>query len=331
MALNELVLPQKIQLEEKTASDYYGKFIAEPYESGYGHTVGNSLRRILLSSMEGAAVTAVRIAGAVHEFSAVPNVREDVINILLNFKHLRVKMEGKNREYLQLHASKPGVVTAADIEEVDGVEIINKDLVLATLEAGGKLEIEIEVSRGKGYMPGEELAKVQRPAGFIAVDALFSPIVKVHYDVEPARVGQKTDYDRLILEITTDGTLSPARALHRAAVLLSGSLHIFTIEGEDDCVKTVSDEAVQTENAHTLAASSAAQSKQEETLSQSIEFIELSSRSINCLKSANIHTVRDLVKMTEGELNLIKNFGAKSMDEIKAKLAEMKLTLGMKI
>ena len=331
MALNELVLPQKIQLEEKTASDYYGKFIAEPYESGYGHTVGNSLRRILLSGMEGAAVTAVRITGAVHEFSAVPNVREDVINILLNFKHLRVKMEGKNREYLQLHASKPGVVTAADIEEVDGVEIINKDLVLATLEAGGKLEIEIEVSRGKGYMPGEELAKVQRPAGFIAVDALFSPIVKVHYDVEPARVGQKTDYDRLILEITTDGTLSPARALHRAAVLLSGSLHIFTIEGEDDCVKTVSDEAVQTENAHTLAASSAAQSKQEETLSQSIEFIELSSRSINCLKSANIHTVRDLVKMTEGELNLIKNFGAKSMDEIKAKLAEMKLTLGMKI
>ena len=331
MALNELVLPQKIQLEEKTASDFYGKFIAEPYESGYGHTVGNSLRRILLSGMEGAAVTAVRIAGAVHEFSAVPNVREDVINILLNFKHLRVKMEGKTREYLQLHASKPGVVTAADIEEVDGVEIINKDLVLATLEAGGKLEIEIEISRGKGYVPGEELSKVQRPAGFIAVDALFSPIVKVHYDVEPARVGQKTDYDRLILEITTDGTLSPARALHRAAVLLSNSLHIFTIEGEDDCVKTISDEAVEEEAAPALTAASAAQSKQEEVLSQSIEFIELSSRSINCLKSANINTVRDLVKMTEAELNLIKNFGAKSMDEIKAKLAEMKLTLGMKI
>ncbi len=331
MALNELVLPQKIQLEEKTASDYYGKFIAEPYESGYGHTVGNSLRRILLSGMEGAAVTAVRIAGAVHEFSAVPNVREDVINILLNFKHLRVKMEGKTREYLQLHASKPGVVTAADIEEVDGVEIINKDLVLATLEAGGKLEMEIEISRGKGYMPGEELAKVQRPAGFIPVDALFSPIVKVHYDVQPARVGQKTDYDRLILEITTDGTLTPARALHRAAVLLSGSLHIFTIEGEDDGVKTVSDEAVEEEVAPAAATVSAAQSKQEETLNQSIEFIELSSRSINCLKSENIHTVRDLVKMTEADLNMIKNFGAKSMDEIKAKLAEMNLTLGMKI
>lgn len=331
MALNELVLPQKIQLEEKTASDYYGKFVAEPYESGYGHTVGNSLRRILLSGMEGAAVTAVRISGAVHEFSTVPNVREDVINILLNFKNLRVKMEGKTREYLQLHASKPGVVTAADIEEIDGVEIVNKDLVLATLEAGGKLEVEIEISRGKGYMAAEELAKVQRPAGFIPVDALFSPIVKVHYDVEPARVGQKTDYDRLILEITTDGTLTPARALHRAAVWLSDSLHIFTIEGEDQGVKTVSDEVVEEPAAVAAAAPSAAQSKQEEMLNQAVEFIELSSRSINCLKSENIHTVRDLVKKTEAELNMIKNFGAKSMDEIKAKLAEMNLSLGMKI
>ncbi len=331
MALNELVLPQKIQLEEKTASDFYGKFIAEPYESGYGHTVGNSLRRILLSGMEGAAVTAVRIQGAVHEFSTVPHVREDVINILLNFKHLRVKMEGKTSETLQLHTTKAGVVTAADIEEVDGVEIINKDLVLATLEVGGELNIEIEVSRGKGYVPGEELAKVQRPAGFIAVDALFSPIVKVHYDVEPARVGQKTDYDRLILEITTDGTLSPALALHRAAVLLSGSLHIFTIEGADEGVKTVSDEAVEEPISSAVTEAAAAHNKQEDLLNQSIEFIELSSRSINCLKSENIRTVRDLVKMTENDLNMIKNFGAKSMEEIKNRLAAMELSLGMKI
>ena len=329
MALNELVLPKKIQLEEKTATEYYGKFIAEPYESGYGHTVGNSLRRILLSGMEGAAVTAVRIAGAVHEFSTIPNVREDVINILLNLKHLRIKMEGKNREYLQVNATKPGVVTAADIEEVDGVEIINKDLVLATLEAGGKLDMEIEISRGKGYGPAEDLAKVQRPSGFIPMDALYSPIVKVHYDVEPARVGQKTDYDRLILEITTDGTLSPARALHRAAVLLSDSLHIFTIEGEDGRVATVSDEQV--EEPVTTTPAAVASSRQDDLLNQSIEFIELSSRSINCLKSENIHTVRDLVKMTEGDLNMIKNFGAKSMEEIKARLAEMDLTLGMKI
>lgn len=330
MALNEIKLPQAIQLEEKTASDFYGKFIAEPYESGYGHTVGNSLRRILLSGMEGAAVTAVRIAGAVHEFSTVPNVREDVINILLNLKHLRVKMEGKTREYLQLHAAKPGVVTAADIEETDGVEIVNKDLVLATLEVGGSLEMEIEISRGKGYVPAEDLAKVQRPAGFIPMDALFSPIVKVHYDVEPARVGQKTDYDRLILEITTDGTLAPAKALHRAAVLLSKSLHIFTIEGEEDCVATTSDEAVIEETVATGVNTSSAASKQDELLNQSIEFIELSSRSINCLKSENINTVRDLVKMTEDDLKMIKNFGAKSMDEIKERLAEMNLSLGMK-
>ena len=332
MALNQLVLPQKIQLEEKTASDFYGKFVAEPYESGYGHTVGNSLRRILLSGMEGAAVSAVRIAGAVHEFSTIPNVREDVINMLLNFKHLRVKMESKTREYLHLHASKPGVVTAADIEEVDGVEIVNKDLVLATLEVGGKIDMEIEITRGKGYVPAEELAKTQRPAGFIPVDALYSPIVKVHYDVEPARVGQKTDYDRLILEITTDGTLEPARALHRAAVLLSDSLHIFTIEGEEGCVATTSDEvAEEPVIANPAANTNTAHSKQEELLNQSVEFIELSSRSINCLKSENINTVRDLVKMTEEDLKMIKNFGAKSMDEIKERLAEMNLTLGMKI
>lgn len=328
--MTELVLPKKIQLEEKTASEYYGKFIAEPYESGYGHTVGNSLRRILLSGMEGAAVTAVRIAGAVHEFSTVPNVREDVINILLNLKKLRVSMENKTCEYLQLHASKPGVVTAADIEGIDGVEIINKDLVIATLEVGGSLDIEIEISRGKGYGAAEEMAKVTRPAGFIPVDALFSPIVKVHYDVEPARVGQKTDYDRLILEITTDGTLAPAKALHRAAVLLSGSLHIFTIEGENDCVKTISDQVVE-EPTPAVAVADNAASKLEDLLNESIDLIELSSRSINCLKSENINTLRDLVQMTENDLNMIKNFGAKSMEEIKTKLAERNLSLGMKI
>ncbi len=335
MAFNEIVLPKNIQLDEKTASDFYGKFTAEPYESGYGHTVGNSLRRILLSGMEGAAVTAVRIKGAVHEFSTLPNVREDVIDILLNLKKMRIKMDNKNSEILSLHTEKPGVVTAADIEEVDGVSIINKDLQIATLEVGGSLEMEIEISRGKGYVPAEDLAKQQRPAGYIPVDALFSPIVKVHYDVEPARVGQKTDYDRLILEITTDGTLEPARALHRAAVLLSDSLHIFTIEGEEPGTVAVSTGAdAQQEPVSTtgsVSGAALANSKLDEVLNQSIEFIELSSRSINCLKSENIHTVRDLVKMSEDDLKMIKNFGAKSMDEIKERLAEMNLSLGMKI
>jgi len=334
MAFNELVLPKKIQLDEKTASDFYGKFTAEPYESGYGHTVGNSLRRILLSGMEGAAVTAVHIKGAIHEFSTLPNVREDVINILLNLKQLRIKMDNKNREYVTLHATKAGPVTAAAIEEVDGVEIINKNLQLATLEVGGSLEMEIEISRGKGYVPAEDLAKIQRPAGFIPVDALFSPIVKVHYDIEPARVGQKTDYDRLILEITTDGTLEPARALHRAAVLLSGSLHIFTIEGEEPgtvAVSVASDEPAEPISmTGSVNGATAVNSKLEDTLNQSIEFIELSSRSINCLKSENISTVRELVKLTEDDLKMIKNFGAKSMEEIKERLKEMNLSLGMK-
>lgn len=325
MAFNQLVLPTKVQLEEKTASSSYGKFTAEPYESGYGHTVGNSLRRILLSGLEGAAITAVRVKGVVHEYSTVPNVKEDVINILLNLKKIRVKLEGKNRDYVYLNVSKPGVVTAASIEETDGVEIINKDVEIATLEAGGKLELEIEISQGKGYASAEDLSKTTRAAGFIPVDAVFSPILKVHYDVEPARVGQKTDYDRLVLEITTDGTLEPAKALHRAANMLSQSLHIFTIEG----VEAVGED-VPAVSAPAFAPSVPVSGKMEEILNQSIDFIELSSRSVNCLKSENINTVRDLVSLTEDQLKMIKNFGTRSLDEVRERLSEMKLSLGMK-
>jgi len=319
MAFDNLVLPKNIKVESE--SNTYGKFIAEPYESGFGHTVGNSLRRILLAGLEGAAVTAVRIEGTTHEYSTIPNVREDVIQILLNLKKLRVKMEGKSREYLTLSADKPGAVTARSINEIDGVEIINKDLPIATLELGGAIKMEIEISRGKGY--AEEVAKGARPAGFMPIDAIFSPILKVHYDVEPARVGQKTDYDRLILEITTDGTLEPRKALHKAAILLSQSLHIFTIEGEE---QPAEEEPVQEE-----AAAASGDEKLDEVLDQSIDFIELSSRSVNCLKSEGIKTVRDLVGKSEAQLKMVKNFGARSLEEVKSKLAEMKLELGMKL
>jgi len=329
MAFNQLVLPTKIQLDEKTATPFYGKFTAEPYESGYGHTVGNALRRILLSGLDGAAVTAVRVKGAVHEYSTVPNVREDVINILLNLKKLRIKLEGKNKEYIYLNVSKPGKITAKEIEEVNGLEIINKDLEIANLESGGRLELEIEVSQGKGYVPAEDLSKISRPAGFIPVDAVFSPILKAHYDVEPARVGQKTDYDRLVLEITTDGTLEPAKALHKSAVLLSQSLHIFTIEGEE--IPAPSAPAAEPlSSTGSVSGVTAVNSKLEELLGQSVEFIELSSRSINCLKSEGVVTVRDLVTKTEEDLKMIKNFGTRSLDEVKERLAEMKLSLGMK-
>ena len=319
MAFENLVLPKEIKVEQESAT--YGKFIAEPYESGLGHTVGNSLRRILLSGLEGAAVTAVKVEGTTHEYSTIPNVREDVIQILLNLKKLRVKMESSQKEYLTLEADKPGVVTAAAIKETSGVEIVNKDLPIVTLEAGGAIKMEIEISRGKGY--GEEGNKATKPAGFMPIDSIFSPILKVHYDVEPARVGQKTDYDRLILEITTDGTLEPRKALHKAAVRLSQSLHIFTIEGEE--IPAV-EESVEAE----AAAPTVGNDKLDEVLDQPVDLIELSSRSLNCLKSEDIKTVRDLVAKTEGQLKMVKNFGARSLDEVKAKLADMNLHLGMK-
>jgi len=317
MAFDNLVLPKNIKVEREDAA--YGKFTAEPYESGLGHTVGNSLRRILLAGLEGAAVTAVRVEGTTHEFSTIPNVKEDVIQILLNLKKLRVKMEGKTRDYITLEAKKPGVVTAKNIAETGGIEIINKDLPICTLENGGAIRMEIEISKGKGY--GEETAKGTRPAGFMPIDAIFSPILKVHYDVEPARVGQKTDYDRLIIEITTDGTLEPRKAMHRAAVLLSKSLHIFTIEGE---------EIAEEEAAAAFTPAPVAVHNIEEVLDQSVDFIELSSRSVNCLKSEGIKTVRDLVSKTEAQLKMVKNFGARSLEEVKTKLADMNLHLGMK-
>ncbi len=316
MAFEILVLPKNIQVVEDTAT--YGKFIAEPYESGFGHTVGNSLRRIMLAGLEGAAVTAVRVEGATHEFSTIPNLREDVIQILLNLKKLRVKLSGKNREYVSLIADKAGAVTAKSIKEVDGVEIINKDLVIANIEAGGELRMDIEISKGKGY--SEDSSKGARPAGFMPIDAIFTPILKVHYDVEPARVGQKTDYDRLIIEITTDGTLEPKKALHKAAIKLQEALKIFTIEGEEvieEVVESPVAEAVVTVEGN------------DEVLDQSVDFIELSSRSVNCLKSEGIKTVRDLVAKTENELKMVKNFGTRSLEEVKAKLADMNLSLGM--
>ena len=335
MPLEELVLPAKVQVEDKSSTDSYGKFTAEPYESGYGHTVGNSLRRILLSSLEGAAVTAVRIDGAVHEYSSLAGVREDVVNILLNLKRLRVRIHNGAREYIYLSASKQGPVTASQIRETDNVEIINKDLVIAHLEHGGKLEAEIEVSAGRGYMPAEELSKVNRPAGFIPVDALFSPVVKVHYDVEPARVGQKTDYDRLVLEISTDGTINPKDALLKAAGLLKQSLHVFTPEGDAaaGAAEQAAGQAGQEGAPQAVAPSApvALEPRVEELLGQPVDIIELSSRAANCLKAAKINTIGDLVVKTSDELKAIKNFGAKSLDEITEKLQGMGLSLGMKI
>ncbi len=332
MIYKELILPQKLAVDEKTMSDSYAKFVAEPYERGYGHTVGNSLRRVLLSSLEGAAVTGVRIDGARHEYQALNGVREDVMNILLNLKKLRVKLFSNGPETIYLTAKKEGAVTAKMIQENSNVEVVNKDLVVAHLESGGKIDMEIEISRGRGYVPAEEIqAQANWPAGFLPVDALFSPVVKIHYDVEDARVGQVTDYDRLILEIWTDGSVSPMDALIRSSKLMRESLKIFIPEeevieqppagsyddGQDIMAGAEGDAGID--------------ARLREVLTQPVDMIELSSRASNCLKVARIKTIRELVLRREEELLAVKNFGKKSLDEIKDRLKDMGLSLGMQV
>ncbi|MCR4296710.1 MAG: DNA-directed RNA polymerase subunit alpha [Elusimicrobia bacterium] len=329
MAYKELILPQKLSVDEKSMSDSYAKFVAEPYERGYGHTVGNALRRVLLSSLEGAAVTAVRIEKATHEYQALPGVKEDVMNILLNLKKLRVKLFSNGPETVYLSVSKEGVVTAKDIQGNANVEVVNKDLVIAHLEAGGKIDMEIEVSKGRGYVPAEELrAQNQWAAGFLPVDALFSPVVKVHYDVENARVGQVTDYDRLILEIWTDGSLNPAEALIQSSKLLRESLNIFIPEEEQ---AEAAAGLVDGSSSDSVVSLAGLDPKLREILNQPIEMIELSSRASNCLKVARIRTIGELVGKRDEELLAVKNFGKKSLDEIKDRLKDMGLSLGMQV
>jgi DNA-directed RNA polymerase subunit alpha len=333
MAYKELILPQKLSVDEKTMSDGYAKFVAEPYERGYGHTVGNALRRVLLSSLEGAAVTAVRIEKATHEYQALPGVKEDVMNILLNLKKLRVKLFSNGPETVYLQVSKEGTVTAKDIQGNANVEVVNKDLVIAHLEAGGKIDMEIEISKGRGYVPAEELrAQNQWAAGFLPVDALFSPVVKVHYDVENARVGQVTDYDRLILEIWTDGSLNPAEALIQSSKLLRESLNIFIPEEEQQAEAAAAGfEDAAEGGADAVVSGAGLDPKLREILNQPIEMIELTSRASNCLKVARIRTIGELVGKRDEELLAVKNFGKKSLDEIKDRLKDMGLSLGMQV
>jgi DNA-directed RNA polymerase subunit alpha len=332
MAYKELILPQKLSVDEKTMSDNYAKFVAEPYERGYGHTVGNALRRVLLSSLEGAAVTAVRIEKATHEYQALPGVKEDVMNVLLNLKKLRVKLFSNGPETVFLAVSKEGVVTAKDIQGNANVEVVNKDLVIAHLEAGGKIDMEIEISKGRGYVPAEELrAQNQWAAGFLPVDALFSPVVKVHYDVENARVGQVTDYDRLILEIWTDGSLNPAEALIQSSKLLRESLNIFIPEEEQQAAASAAGGFDGASEGAADAVLAGLDPKLREILNQPIEMIELSSRASNCLKVARIRTIGELVSKRDEELLAVKNFGKKSLDEIKDRLKDMGLSLGMQV
>lgn len=320
----QLVIPEALAVENDSKTQSYSKFIAEPYEKGYGHTIGNSLRRILLSSLEGAAVVAVRIKGARHEYGTIDGVQEDVVNIILNLKKMRLHLVGDGPETLVLSVKGKKEVTAADIHENANVTIINKDLVIAHVESGFEFEAELEIARGVGYLTSDEIsAKMPLPADFIPVDAIFSPVLKVHYNVENARVGQRTDYDKLLLEVWTDGTMTPEEAVKNTAILLRKSINPFLPETE-------AKQEAEVKKAETENPAADAEKDLAVKLDQGVEMIELSARASNCLKVAGIRTIRELVGKTEEELLQVKNFGQKSLDEIREKLIEMGLNLGMK-
>ncbi len=312
----DLIKPKGFEVDRDSLRDDYAKFTVRPLERGYGVTLGNSLRRILLSSMMGSAVAAVKIEGVLHEFSTVPDVLEDVTDIILNLKEVRFKQYSSTTQTLRISKKGPGRVTAADIQVSDQIVVLNPEQHVATLGANAAFEVEIMVSFGRGYEPVENRSE-QYPVGFIAVDSLFSPIKKVNYSVTNARVGQRTDYDSLILEIWTDGSLKPEEAVSLASKIMKEQLQIFLTFDES---LEPADDAKDNKNP-TL----------NENLFRSVDDLELSVRSANCLKNANIRYIGELVVKSEAEMLKTKNFGRKSLNEIKEILSEMGLGLGMKI
>jgi DNA-directed RNA polymerase subunit alpha len=312
-------IPKRLVRDDETATETYAKFIAEPFETGYGHTLGNSLRRVLLSSLEGAAITNIRIDGARHEFQSLPGVVEDVTEIVLNLKQVRFRMESRDSKTLFLSVNKQGAVTAGDIKLEQGVEVLNPDQLICTLDKKQKFEAELDVRIGRGFATGEENKRSEVVIGDIPIDSIFSPVRKVKYAVESARVGQRTDYDKLLLEVWTDGRISPQDALLQSSAILRHHLDIFV--GYDE--KPLEFEESTKE-------SSPVDSKLKKLLAMSVNEIELSVRAANCLNNANITTVGQLAMKTEMEMLKYRNFGKKSLNEIKQKLLELGLGLGMK-
>lgn len=311
-------MPKRLTKEESTATETYSKFIAEPFETGYGHTIGNSLRRVLLSSLEGAAITSIKIDGAMHEFTTVEGVSEDVTDLVLNLKKVLFKAHSRETQMLRISVNKDGAVTAADIETNQNIEVVNPKQHICTLDKKKKFEMELEVRVGRGFCPGDENKKADQAIGVIAIDSLFSPVTRVRYAVESARVGQRTDYDRLVVEIWTDGRLTPDDALTQASAILQHHLDVFV--GYDK-------NAVEFEKEETKVDDEKAKLKK--LLNMSVNEIELSVRAANCLNNANITTVGQLALKTESEMLKYRNFGKKSLNEIKEKLATLGLSLGM--
>ncbi|MEC4680177.1 MAG: DNA-directed RNA polymerase subunit alpha, partial [Nitrospirota bacterium] len=303
-SMKDFQLPTKLEMEKDTASATYGKFIAEPFERGFGTTMGNALRRVLLSSLPGAAVTSIKIEGVFHEFSTIPGVIEDVTILILNIKGVRLRLYSEKAKAIRLKKSGPGEVKAGDLSVDSEVTILNPDLHIATLDKGGVLDMELIVKPGRGYVPAERNKEEGLPIGVIPVDSVFSPIKRVNFSVESARVGRITDYDKLLLDVWTDGSITPQEAVTAAGSILRDHLDICLPSGETS-------ELVQEDS------SDEAQSQINQHLFRSVKELELSVRAANCLKNANIKSIGELVQRSENEMLKTKNFGKKSLNEIK--------------
>jgi DNA-directed RNA polymerase subunit alpha len=310
--------PKRLEFERETLTDRFGRFYAQPFERGFGTTVGNSMRRVLLSSIEGAAVTAVKIDGVLHEFSPIPGVVEDATDIILNLKQVPLKMHVDSTKTLYLRIDKGGEVRARDIETDADVEILEPDAHIATVADGGRLHMEMRVKRGRGYVSADKNFDEDLGIGWIPIDSVHSPVKKVNYLVEAARLGQTTDYDKLTVDVWTNGSVTPRDAVSLSAKLIRDHLNIFIN------LEEVGDLPLDASADQPRAALN-------ENLDKSVEELELSVRSYNCLKNANIRTIRELVQKTEGEMLKTKNFGRKSLNEIKEILSGMGLSLGMRL
>jgi DNA-directed RNA polymerase subunit alpha len=309
--------PKRLSVDTDTLTDKYGRFWAQPFERGFGTTIGNALRRVLLSSIEGAAVTAVKIEGVLHEFQSIPGVVEDATDIILNLKQIPFKLNGDGPKALYLRANESGVITSGMIEADADVEILDKDVYIATISEGGKIDMEMRLKRGRGYVSADKNFEDDLGLGFIPIDSVHSPVRKCNYSVEAARLGQITDYDKLTLEVWTNGSVKAVDAIGLSAKLLKDHMSIF-INFEEELEAAVAGEERKPEIRN-------------DNLNRSVEELELSVRSYNCLKNANIQTIGELIQKTENDMLKTKNFGRKSLNEIKEILASMGLGLGMKI
>ena len=318
--LGKFELPKRLVKDEGSATSSYAKYVSEPFETGFGHTVGNALRRVLLSSIEGAAISSIRIEGVDHEFQSIDGVVEDVTDIVLNLKKIKIKSSLRENKRLMIDVDKQGTVTAADIQPDADIQIVNPEQVICTLDTKRRFVAEVEISCGRGWRPADENKYEDQPIGVIAIDSLFSPIELVKYSVDATRVGQMTDFDKLTLEIWTDGRITPDEALKDAAVILKHHIDVFDkVNDQEIEFETVGKEVSEEQN------------RLRKLLNMSGNEIELSVRAANCLNNANITTVGELAMKSEQEMLKYRNFGKKSLNEIKGKLEQLGLSLGMKI